>query len=118
MHQSQPENLFAYGTLQTLEVQLSTFGRKLDGQPDALVGYQLTIARIDDPDFVRTSGTADHRNLMYTGNPSDVVEGTVFNLTTSELDRADAYEPADYRRTLVQLRSGLNAWVYLKRDSA
>ena len=118
MPHSQPENLFAYGTLQTVDVQLTTFGRKLSGRADALVGYQLTITRTDDQDFARASGTADHRNLAFTGNPTDVVEGTVFNVTTAELAHADAYEPVDYQRTLVQLRSGLNAWVYLKRDSA
>lgn len=111
--QTQTENLFAYGTLQTPAVQLSTFGRILIGESDALVGYHLRMIRIDDREFVAASGTADHRNLEFTGNDSDVVEGTVFTITTSELKQADAYEPAGYQRTLVQLRSGLNAWVYL-----
>ncbi|HEY2963698.1 MAG TPA: gamma-glutamylcyclotransferase family protein [Pyrinomonadaceae bacterium] len=108
------QNLFAYGTLQTTAVQLSTFGRRLGGKADALVGYRLQMIRIDDQEFVAASGTADHRNLEFTGNNSDVVEGTVFTVTTSELKQADAYEPAGYERSLVQLRSGLNAWVYLK----
>ena len=108
------ENLFAYGTLQTPEVQRSTFGRTVDGKADALVGYRLKIIRIDDRDFVVASGTANHRNLEFTGESFDVVEGTVFQLTTSELEKSDAYEPDGYRRGLVQLRSGLNAWVYLQ----
>jgi gamma-glutamyl AIG2-like cyclotransferase len=108
----QTENLFAYGTLQTTAVQLSTFGRRLNGKSDALVGYRLRMIRIDDPEFAAASGTADHRNLEFTGNDSDVVEGTAFAVTTSELEQADAYEPAGYERALVQLRSGLNAWVY------
>src|SRR5690349_5846353 len=108
----QTENLFAYGTLQTTAVQLLTFGRRLNGKSDALVGYRLRMIRIDDPEFVTTSGTADHRNLEFTGDDADVVEGTVLAVTTSELEQADAYEPAGYKRALVQLRSGLNAWVY------
>jgi len=107
------ELLFAYGTLQSEAVQLSTFGRKLEGTEDALVGHRLKIIRIDDQAFVAASGTADHRNLKYTGDPADSVEGTVFKLSHSELERSDAYEPADYKRVLVQLRSGLSAWVYL-----
>ena len=107
------ENLFSYGTLQTEAVQLATFGRRLEGKPDALVGYSLTMIQIEDQDFVATSGTAHHRNLQFTGRASDFVDGTVFKLTKQELEQADAYEPAEYKRVLVQLRSGMNAWVYV-----
>jgi hypothetical protein len=106
------ENLFAYGTLQTEAVQLALFGRRLDGKEDVLVGFRLTIIQIEDEEFVEASGSADHRNLQFTGNPSDFVSGTAFAVTRSELERADAYEPDGYSRTLVQLRSGLKAWVY------
>lgn len=110
----QTENLFAYGTLQTEAVQLSTFGRRLDGTEDALVGYRLKIVRIDDQEFVTASGTADHRNLEFTGDCSDSVEGTVFKVTQPELEQSDAYEPNGYKRVLVQTRSGLKVWVYLQ----
>lgn len=109
------ELLFAYGTLQTEPVQLSIFGRRLDGTEDALVGYRLKIIKIDDQDFVATSGTADHRNLEFTGDPSDSVAGTVFRISQAELEQSDAYEPDGYKRVLAQLRSGLNAWVYLQQ---
>jgi gamma-glutamylcyclotransferase (GGCT)/AIG2-like uncharacterized protein YtfP len=111
------EVLFAYGTLQTEPVQLSTFGRTLIGTPDALEGYRLKMIRIDDADFVATSGTAVHRNLEFTGDATDAVEGTAFKVTQSELEQSDAYEPAGYKRVLVQLRSGLNAWVYLQQSA-
>ena len=111
------ELLFAYGTLQTETVQLSLFNRTLDGNADALVGYRLQMVRIHDQEFVNTSGTADHRNLEFSGEPSDFVEGMVFTITRSELEQTDAYEPAGYKRRLVQLRSGLYAWVYLSSGS-
>ena len=111
------ELLFAYGTLQTETVQVSLFGRRLDGRADALVGYRLRMVRIEDQEFVNTSGTANHRNLEFTGDPDDFVEGTVFTITQSELEQADAYEPDGYKRVLVQLRSGVNAWVYLQQTS-
>ena len=113
LEEKETENLFAYGTLQTEAVQLATFGRRLAGQPDALVGYSLTMIQIQDQDFVATSGTAHHRNLQFTGLASDLVAGTVFTVTKKELEQADAYEPAEYKRVLAQLRSGMNAWVYL-----
>ena len=107
------ERLFAYGTLQTEAVQLSIFGRTLDAQPDALVGYCLTTIQVEDQSFLAHSG-AVQRSLQHTGNASDVVEGLMLSLTPQELEQADAYEPAEYKRVQVQLRSGLDAWVYLK----
>lgn len=100
------ENLFTYGTLQNDEVQLATFGRKLEGHADALPAY--TVNKIQ-----AKSGTGIHRNLQFTGDPSDFVAGTVYSLTLKELEAADAYEPDGYKRVLIQLRSGANAWVYI-----
>ena len=99
--------------MQLESVQLSTFGRQLGGKPDALVGYRLVMVRISDTDFVAHSGNADDRNLHFTANDLDSVEGMVFDVTRDELKQADAYEPAGYERVLVQLRSGTGAWVYL-----
>ena len=106
------ERLFSYGTLQTEAVQLSTFGRRLSGSPDALVGYRWRMIKIEDQDFVATSGAEFHRNLEFTGSASDFVEGTVFSVTQQELEQADAYEPDGYKRVQTQLRSGTEAWVY------
>ena len=111
--EKQPESLFSYGTLQSEAVQLATFGRRLNGQPDALVGYSLLMIEIEDQDFVAASGTPHHRTLRFTGAASDVVEGTRLSLTKAELNLADSYEPSGYERTQVQLRSGSTAWVYM-----
>lgn len=109
----QTEKIFSYGTLQTEAVQISIFGRLLEGRPDTLTGYRLQLITIEDQDFVAHSGSA-HRTLQFTGNASDFVAGTVFSVTTEELEQSDAYEPDGYRRVLVQLSSGTDAWVYLK----
>lgn len=111
------ENLFTYGTLQLEEVQLDTFGRRLDSTTDALPGYILKTIEIEDQDFVTKSGTAIHRNLQFTGDPSDFVAGTVYSVTHQELEQADSYEPDGYKRVLVQLMSGANAWVYLNKET-
>ena len=113
--QSEMESLFTYGTLQLEDVQLATFGRRLEGRRDLLVGYRLVMIKIGDEDFVAKSGTADQRNLQFTGDASDLVDGIVFALTMKELEQSDAYEPESYERVLVQCRSGLSAWVYLRR---
>ena len=102
-----------YGTLQTEAVQLAAFGRRLEGRPDVLVGYSLTMIRIEDQNFMAASGTAHQRNARFTGVGSDLVEGTVFTVTRKELEQADAYEPGGYKRVVARLRSGVNAWVYV-----
>jgi hypothetical protein len=71
------------------------------------------MIRIADEEFVSKSGSAEHRSLEFTGNDADSVEGTVLTLTVDELRQADAYEPEEYGRVMVQLRSGTNAWVYV-----
>lgn len=113
LEKPETEHFFAYGTLQQEAVQLSTFGRRLEGKPDALVGYTLAIMEIQDQSFAATSGSAHHRTIQFTGMASDVVEGTVFELSKKELEQADAYEPTDYKRVLVQTKSGIDSWVYL-----
>ncbi|MGF6773651.1 gamma-glutamylcyclotransferase (GGCT)/AIG2-like uncharacterized protein YtfP [Paraburkholderia sp. GAS199] len=112
------EQLFSYGTLQLEAVQLSTFGRKLEGQADEMPGYSMTLLKIDNPDVVATSGKTHHPVVTYSGNPADKVGGAVFAISEEELAHADAYEVADYRRDRVRLASGVLAWVYVAVDSA
>ena len=111
------ENLFSYGTLQLEQVQLATFGRKLDGHADEMPGYSLTMLKIDDPAVVATSGKTHHPVVTYTGNASDKVSGMVFAITPDELQHADDYEVDAYRRDRVVLASGVSAWVYVDAKS-
>src|ERR1700689_2851580 len=46
--------IFSYGTLQQDNVQLSTFGRLLEGHGDELVGAEKSLLRIDDEKVVAT----------------------------------------------------------------
>ena len=109
------ESLFSYGTLRQEDVQLATFGRRLAGRPDALAGYALKIIQIQDQSFAAKNG-AHQRTLQFTGSASDVVEGVALAMTRHELEQADEYEPDDYERVCVHLRSGQDAWVYLQTD--
>jgi gamma-glutamylcyclotransferase (GGCT)/AIG2-like uncharacterized protein YtfP len=104
--------LFSYGTLQQEAVQISTFGRVLQGLPDVLVGFELSTKQIEDPAFVATSGKSEHAIVTFTGKDDSRVAGTVFEVTETELAKSDAYEPAGYERTLGTLASGKRAWVY------
>lgn len=111
------EYLFSYGTLQLEQVQLATFGRKLDGHADDMPGYSLAMLKINDPEVVATSGKTHHPVVTYTGNPADRVSGMVFAITPEELRHADDYEVDAYRRDRVVLASGVPAWVYVDAES-
>ena len=93
--------LFSYGTLQTAEVQQSTFGRLVRAERDRLLRFAPAMA-------------GPHANAVFTGDPADGVPGMALDLTDAELSRADEYErPFDYRRISVTLASGREAWVYV-----
>jgi len=106
--------LFSYGTLQQEEVQLSTFGRKLPGATDSLVGFVITEVRINDPEVVATSGKEFHPIARNTGAFNHRVPGTVFEVTDEELIHSDAYEVDAYKRVETVLASGKSAWVYVE----
>ena len=110
------ELLFSYGTLRQRDVQLSTFGRLLDGRTDAIVGFDLDYVTITDPHVIATSGSDRHPILRPTERADAHVDGTVFAISDAELAAADAYEVDDYRRVAVPLRSGSTAWVYVFAD--
>jgi gamma-glutamylcyclotransferase (GGCT)/AIG2-like uncharacterized protein YtfP len=110
------EKLFSYGTLRYEAVQLATFGRKLDGVTDAVLGYKLSSIEITDAEVIALSGESTHHMLIYTGNKTDTVEGMVFDVSAEELQAADQYEVADYKRISAPLRSGAQAWVYASAE--
>lgn len=107
-------NLFSYGTLQQEDVQRASFGRLLEGTPDAMVGFRTDQVEITDPDVLAKSGKRFHPIVVPSQDPADTVAGTVFRITAGELAAADAYEVSDYVRIETVLRSGLRAWVYVK----
>jgi gamma-glutamylcyclotransferase (GGCT)/AIG2-like uncharacterized protein YtfP len=106
--------LFSYGTLQQENVQLSTFGRLLQGQSDELPGFEQSSVRIEDAQVVATSGKTHHANVTFNGRNDSRVSGTVFEITDAELAAADQYEQvAAYKRIAAMLASGKQAWVYV-----
>jgi gamma-glutamylcyclotransferase (GGCT)/AIG2-like uncharacterized protein YtfP len=111
--------LFSYGTLQQEDVQLSTFGRLLQGQRDELPGFEQSLVRIEDPQVVATSGMTHYANVTFNGKNNSRVSGTLFELTDAEFAAADQYEqPAGYKRIHALLASGKQAWVYANARSA
>ncbi len=106
--------LFSYGTLQQDGVQLTTFGRLLEGAADAMPGFRRSMIEITDAEVIATSGERFHPIVEASSDSGDEVLGTVLTVTDAELAAADAYEVSDYTRIVVRLKSGIQAWVYVR----
>ena len=104
--------LFSYGTLRQPEVQRAVFGRELESEPDALVGFVLDTILITDPDVVATSGSERHLILRRQDGAAPIA-GAALAIEEADLAPADAYEAEDYRRIVVTLASGRTAFVYV-----
>jgi hypothetical protein len=105
--------LFSYGTLQQESVQLESFGRALKGKPDVLPGWRREMVEIIDAEVFCLSGERFHP-ILVPGSDADEIPGMVFEISEQELQRADAYEVADYKRIAARLKSGLEAFVYVR----
>ncbi|RUR06806.1 gamma-glutamylcyclotransferase family protein [Legionella sp. km772] len=112
-----PEKLFSYGTLRFESVQLANFGRLLIGNEDTLPGFELSKIKIKNTDVIAMSGVDEHPIVSYTGKNTNTVNSIVFNVSKAELEQADKYEVEEYTRINVKLASGVEAWVYVNRDS-
>jgi Gamma-glutamyl cyclotransferase, AIG2-like len=109
--------LFSYGSLQQEEAQISTFGRKLDGEKDLLVGYEPSLVKIADPAVAERLKRTHHDNVKKTDDDWSNVQGTVFEITDAELSLADTFEAQYlYKRVALPLASGKDAWVYVHTD--
>ena len=106
-------NLFSYGTLQKEQVQLETFGRILRGEKDILIGYQLKMLEIKDPEVLRKSNQKYHPILEFSGDSAHEVEGVLFEVSNEEILQAEEYEVDDYKRIETAFKSGKKGFIYV-----
>lgn len=106
------EYLFSYGTLQKEKVQLEIFHRLLIGAKDSLKGHKLYTVEITDASFLARGEQRLQITAVPSGNSTDSIEGTVYEVSGQELDEADKYEPDRFKRKQVTLHSGKKAWIY------
>lgn len=94
--------LFVYGTLLDPQVQQLVFGRRLQGRPDRLPGFEKR----------ERSVSGRYPEVCPDPAGKGFVEGQCLEVDAADLNRADAYETTLYHRVLVRLASGCQAWVY------
>ena len=92
---------------------MATFGRLLSGKRDLLTGFVETELIIEDQTVISISGKAHHTIAKFTGHTANTIPGTVYAVTTEEIERADKYEVAPCKRVALVLQSGVRAWVYV-----
>ncbi|CAD0004423.1 MULTISPECIES: gamma-glutamylcyclotransferase family protein [Flavobacterium] len=103
------EQIFSYGTLQSKEIQMQVFNKLLTGTPDQLTGYKLKDLQIEE-EF----GIEDYFVATPSENPSDAVDGIVYNISSADLAKADQFESNAYKRVEITLKSGTVAWIYIE----
>lgn len=99
--------LFSYGTLRNVAIQKDLFKRELIGWPDTLLGYALSQEKV----------YGQYPTISKVSNASEQLSGMVYEITTQELNKADAYEGNAYSRILIKLKSRKEAWVYIAESS-
>ncbi|WKL50196.1 gamma-glutamylcyclotransferase family protein [Flavobacterium pectinovorum] len=103
------EKLFSYGTLRSKEIQRQVFNRILTGSADQLLDHKLKSLQIEE-EF----GMADYVVVVPSTDPSDIIHGVVFDVSSAELAKADIFESNAYKRVHVKLKSGTEAWIYIE----
>ena len=112
-----PDFIFSYGTLQNEKVQQSLLGRVLSLQSDNLIGYKSIAIEITDNEFLSKGESPYQHTLVKSGNPNDIIPGSVLEITNEELLIIDNYEPRNYKRIQVILQSGKKAWIYVASEN-
>ena len=100
------EYLFSYGTLKNLGIQKQVFGKTLKMDNDQLPGYELSSTRAYGQYLV----------IQKSLNTNKSIEGVALEVSTHDLEQADTYEGPEYKRILVNLKSGKEAWVYVAKQ--
>lgn len=98
------EKLFVYGTIVNPEIQKEILGRTVQGVSDILKGYEKSEVTIDGEIYP-----------CIILNETGMTKGLLIEITDDELRKTDEYETDAYKRERIILKSGVHAWVYVRR---
>jgi gamma-glutamylcyclotransferase (GGCT)/AIG2-like uncharacterized protein YtfP len=99
-------NLFVYGTLMDPDTRADVIGRSLPYmEPDSLCGFSVETVEIENTTYP-----------ALVPNGHNIVHGAIIILHEDELKSLDEYETDVYKRQMVRLMSGKEAWVFVKKE--
>jgi gamma-glutamylcyclotransferase (GGCT)/AIG2-like uncharacterized protein YtfP len=99
-------HLFVYGILLDPKRREEVIGRKMPySEPDTLSGFAVDDVVIE----------GEHYPALVP-RVSSMVHGSIVMIHEEELRILDEYETDAYKRDIVTLMSGKEAWVFVKRD--
>ena len=99
--------VFVYGTLMDEKIRYEVLGRKINGIPTILDGY----------DGSQTITIEDEPYLAAEKNIECSIKGQTIELTSNEISKLDDYETGAYKREEEELPDGIKAWIYLNKNS-
>lgn len=109
-------HLFSYDILNTEEIQLQLYGRKLQGTDDTLSGYMLKDSNHNGSNMNEKKNTIATQIAIKSQDTSDRIKGQVFEITGKELVQTDRHVVNNYNRILTTTDSGTEVWLYVENN--
>jgi gamma-glutamylcyclotransferase (GGCT)/AIG2-like uncharacterized protein YtfP len=103
MSNADKQKLFIYGTLKDRDIGRALFGGQPHGTSDVLEGFTKTVTDIHGVEYPNIAP-----------QEGGEVAGEVIEVNDETLKHVDAYETEAYDRRMVTLKSGTQAWAYIR----
>ena len=97
------KNIFVYGSLLNKTLRTNVLCHEIEGVEDILEGYTIDTHSVLGayPTVIKSEG--------------EFVNGKVFKVSDSDIEKMDRYESHYYKKIEVTLKSGVMSLVYLER---
>lgn len=109
--------LFSYDILNSQDIQLQIYGRRLDGMDDTLSGYTLKDSNLNGSKVKDNRTRTLSQHAIKTKDPKDKVKGMLYEITGEELVQTDRHILKNYHRVLETTDSGAEVWLYMENNT-
>lgn len=97
------KNIFVYGSLLNKTLRTNVLCHEIEGVEDILEGYTIDTHSVLGayPTVIKSEG--------------EFVNGKVFKVSDSDIEKMDRYESHYYKKIEVTLKSGIMSLIYIER---
>ena len=97
------KNIFVYGSLLSDKLRYNVLGHEIEGKPDILEDYIVDTHSVltQYPTVIKLEG--------------GFVNGKVFKVTDTDIEKMDRYESHYYKKIEVTLKSKVMSLIYIER---